>query len=195
MCQRRHYLVSPRTGLALSLKFLVKLLLTSVSVVAIIGFDKLRFNLKSSLELLDLGVQLATQCLLVLNLAVEGAVLLLLALQHLPHFDLVPLKVSDGLLGELQVAFDLPLELLDVALLLLFALPGVLDLVEALLKPDLQLVEMVALILKRLDLFVFLHLALSDRLFLLVPEERKDERLIINRNWVQCVDYKTLTAC
>merc|ERR1719239_658997 len=97
-------LVSPGTRLALRLKFLVELL-------------------KPSLQLLDLGVQLPTQGLLILDLAVEGAILLFLALQHLAHLDLAPLKVSDGLLSELQVAFHLPLELLDVALLLLLALP------------------------------------------------------------------------
>ena len=113
-------------------------------------------------------------CYLVLNLSIEGGVLLFLALQHLPRLDLVSLQVRDCLLGELQVAFHLPLQLLNVAFLLLLPLPGVLHFVETFLQPDLQLVEMIALILKRLDLFVFLHLALSDRLFLLVPEERKD---------------------
>merc|ERR1719239_1231644 len=97
-------LVSPGTRLALCLKFFIELL-------------------KPSLQLLDLGVQLPAQGLLIFNLAVEGAILLFLALQHLAHFNLAPLKVSDGLLRELQVAFHLPLQLLNVALLLLLALP------------------------------------------------------------------------
>ena len=126
--------------------------------------------LKSGLQFLDLGVQLPTQGLLILHLPIEGAVLLLLALEHLPHLDLVPLKVGDGLLGELEVALHLPLQLLDVALLFLLALPGVLDLVKTLLQPDLELVQVVALVLERLDLLVLLHLALRDRLLLLVPE-------------------------
>merc|ERR1719234_852071 len=97
-------LVSAGTRLALCLKFLIELL-------------------EPSLQLLDLGVQLPTQGLLVLNLAVEGTILLFLALQHLAHLDLAPLKVGDGLLSELRVALHLPLQLLDVALLLLLALP------------------------------------------------------------------------
>merc|ERR1719206_1289908 len=142
-------LVSPGTRDAFSLKLLIKLL-------------------KSGLQFLDLGVQLPTQGLLILHLPIEGAVLLLLALEHLPHLDLVPLKVSDRLLGELQVALHLPLQLLDVPLLLLLALPGVLHLVEALLKPDLQLVEVVALVLEGLNLLFLLHLALRDGFLLLV---------------------------
>merc|ERR550539_2284484 len=97
-------LVSPGTRLAFRLKFLIELL-------------------EPSLQLLDLGVQLPAQGLLVLDLAVEGAILLFFALQNLAHLDLAPLKVGDGLLSELQVALYLPLELLDVALLLLLALP------------------------------------------------------------------------
>merc|ERR550539_1079319 len=107
-------LVSPGTRLALRLKFLIELL-------------------EPSLQLLDLGVQLPAQGLLVLHLAVEGAILLFFALQNLAHLDLAPLKVGDGLLSELQVALYLPLELLDVALLLLLALPRVLDLIKTLL--------------------------------------------------------------
>ena len=55
--------------------------------------------LKSGLQFLDLGVQLPTQGLLILHLPIEGAVLLLLALEYLPHLDLVPLKVGDRLLA------------------------------------------------------------------------------------------------
>ena len=98
------HLVSSGTRLALGLKFLIELL-------------------KPSLQLLDLGVQFTTQGLLVLNLAIKGAVFLFLALQNLAHLDLVPLKVSDCLLSELQVALDLPFKLLNVSLLLLLALP------------------------------------------------------------------------
>merc|ERR1719341_1368453 len=97
-------LVSAGTRLALCLKFLIELL-------------------KPSLQLLNLGVQLPAKSLLVLDLAIEGAVLLFFALQNLAHLDLVPLKVSDSLLGELQVALDLPFELLNVSLLLLLAFP------------------------------------------------------------------------
>ena len=91
-------------------------------------------------------------------------------LQHLPSLDLVPLQVGDGLLGQLEVALNLSLQLLHVALVFLLALPGVLDLVKTLLQPDLELVQVVALVLERLDLLVLLHLALRDRLLLLVPE-------------------------
>merc|ERR1719193_2169379 len=76
-------LVSAGTRLALCLKFHIELL-------------------KPSLQLLNLGVQLPAKSLLVLDLAIEGAVLLFFALQNLAHLDLVPLKVSDSLLGELQ---------------------------------------------------------------------------------------------
>ena len=91
-------------------------------------------------------------------------------LQHLPSLDLVSLQVGDGLLGQLEVPLNLSLQLLHVALLLLLALPGVLHLVKTLLQPDLELVQVVALVLERLDLLVLLHLALRDRLLLLVPE-------------------------
>ena len=93
-----------------------------------------------------------------------------LNLQHLPSLDLMSLQVRDGLLGQLEVPLNLSLQLLHVALLLLLALPGVLHLVKTLLQPDLELVQVVALVLERLDLLVLLHLALRDRLLLLVPE-------------------------
>merc|ERR1719500_1025667 len=148
--------------------------------------------LKPSLEFLDLGVQLPAQGLLVLDFAVEGAVLLFFALQNLAHLDLVPFKVGDGLLCELQVAFHLPLELLDVSLLLLLALPRVLDLVETFLQPDLQLVEVVALVVKGLDLLLLLHLALCDRFLLLV--ELVDQLLLVEALLLHLLDLGVLVC-
>merc|ERR1719454_1360811 len=164
-------LVSAGTRLALSLKFLIELL-------------------KPSLQLLNLGVQLPAKSLLVLDLAIEGAVLLFFALQNLAHLDLVPLKVSDSLLGELQVALHLPLELLNVSLLLLLSLPRVLDLIKAFLEPDLQLIEVVALVLKGLDLLLFLHLALGDRFLLLV--ELVDQFLLVKALLLHLLDLSVL---
>ena len=64
--------------------------------------------------------------LLVLHFAVERAILLLLALQDLAHLNLVPLKVDDSSLIELQIDLFLPLELLKVSLLLFLEFQGVL---------------------------------------------------------------------
>ena len=105
-----------------------------------------------ALQLLDLLVELVAERLLVLDLAGERTQLLLLPLQHLAQLHLVPLQVGHSLLGQLQIALGLSLELLYVAPALLLPLPGVLNLVELLLQPVLQLTQVVALVLARLNL-------------------------------------------
>jgi hypothetical protein len=70
--------------------------------------------LDASLQLLDLLLQLADQRLFILKLGSQRRELLVLALDGLFEFLLVPLEIGDGFLRELQIALYLPLRLLYV---------------------------------------------------------------------------------
>lgn len=79
-----------------------------------LGLDLFLELLDAGLELLDLLLELADDGLLVLQLGGQGGDLLVLALDGLLELLLVALQVGDGLLGQLEVALNLPLGLLDI---------------------------------------------------------------------------------
>ena len=105
--------------------------------------------------------------LLVLNLSGNGGDLLVLALDSLAKLRVDPLQVSNCLLSQLEVTLNLPLLLFNVALCLFLTLKSVLAFIKGLLELLLDLVEVVAPVLCRLDiLFRFLP-SLAGGLFLL----------------------------
>lgn len=106
------------------------------------------------------------------------------------EFLLVALEVGNGLLGELEVALDLPPLLLDVSAELLFALQGVFELVEGLLELLLDLVEVVDLVLGGLELLRRLLVALALQLLLLV--QLVDELVLVGDLVVQIADLVVL---
>lgn len=122
----------------------------------------------AGLLLLDLLLDLGNKALFVLELGGQGGDLLVLALNGLLEFLLVAFEISDGLLGEFEVALNLPLGLFDLGLEFLLAFERVLELIECLLKLRLDLVEVVALVLNGLKVFGSLLVALLKVLLLLV---------------------------
>jgi hypothetical protein len=66
------------------------------------------------LEFLDLLLGLADERLFIFKLGSEGSDFLVLPLDGLLQFLLVPFEVGDGFLGELKVSLYLPLGLLNV---------------------------------------------------------------------------------
>ena len=79
-----------------------------------LGFDLLLELLDAGLQLLDLLLQLGNQRLLVLKLGGQRRNLLVLALDGLFEFLLVPLQVRYSFLGQLQVTLNLALSLLNI---------------------------------------------------------------------------------
>merc|ERR1719370_1419947 len=79
---------------------------------------------------------------------------LLLALKGLAELSLDSLKIGNGLLSELEVSLNLPLQLLNITLGLLFMLQAILSLIQVLLKLSLDPGEVVALVLHSLDVLL-----------------------------------------
>merc|ERR1719464_58132 len=123
------------------------------AVVALHGQLLVKF-VNAGLELLHLLAVLGPKGLLVLNLSGNGGDLLVLALDSLAKLRVDALEVGNCLLGQLEVALNLPLLLFNIALCLLLTLKSVLALIEGLLELSLHLVEVVAPVLGRLDILL-----------------------------------------
>merc|ERR1719430_612408 len=123
--------------------------------------------LKPGLQLLGLLGVLGAKGGLIVDLGGKSAALLVLAGGGSLQLSLHALKVSDGLLGELQVSLDLPLGLLNVSLDLLLPLEGILGLIESLLQLSLDTGQMVALVLSSLDVLLGLLATVSTAPLLL----------------------------
>merc|ERR1719167_422090 len=128
--------------------------LLGLGAVATLDGQLLVKLLKPGLQLLGLLGVLGAKSGLVVDLGGKSAALLVLAGSSSLELALDALKVSDGLLGELQVSLDLPLGLLNVSLDLLLPLKGILSLIKSLLKLSLDTGQMVALVLGSLDVLL-----------------------------------------
>merc|ERR1719167_1304003 len=101
--------------------------LLGLGAVATLDGQLLVKLLKPGLQLLGLLGVLGAKSGLVVDLGGKSAALLVLASSSSLELTLDALKVSDGLLGELQVSLDLPLGLLNVSLDLLLPLKSILS--------------------------------------------------------------------
>merc|ERR1719494_1410563 len=153
--------------------------LLGLGAVATLNSQLLVKLLKPGLQLLGLLGVLGAQSSLVVDLGGKSAALLVLAGSSSLEFTLDTLKVSDGLLGELQVSLDLPLGLLNVSLDLLLPLKGILSLIKSLLQLSLNTGQMVALVLGGLDVLLGL-LATVGAAPLLLAELRDHVTLVGN---------------
>ena len=128
----------------------------------------------SNLKLLDLLGVLGPKGLLILNLSGNRGDLLVLALDSLAELRVDPLKVGNCFLSQLEVALNLPLLLFNVALCLLLTLKSVLAFVKGLLELPLYFVEVVAPVLRGLDILLrFLPTLAGCLLFLSCTEYEK----------------------
>merc|ERR1719153_780072 len=148
--------------------------------------------LDPGLQLLDLLAVLGTESSFVLDLGRHGHQLLLLPLQSSTKISLDPVKVANSLLSQLEVALDLPLELLHVTLGLFLPLESILSLVERLLKLSLDLAQVVAPVLHGLDVLLGLLPALAGTLLLL--GQLGDQLLLVSDLLPQGVDLVVLGA-
>merc|ERR1719320_2096080 len=128
--------------------------LLGLGAVATLDGQLLVKLLKPGLQLLGLLGVLSAKGGLIVDLGGKSAALLVLAGSSSLELTLDALKVSDGLLGELQVSLDLPLGLLNVSLDLLLPLKGILSLIKSLLQLSLDTGQMVALVLSSLDVLL-----------------------------------------
>merc|ERR1719284_773133 len=141
--------------------------LLGLGAVATLDSQLLVKLLKPGLQLLGLLGVLGAQGGLIVDLGGKSAALLVLAGSSSLELTLDTLKVSDGLLGELQVSLDLPLGLLNVSLDLLLPLKGILSLIKSLLQLSLNTGQMVALVLGSLDVLLGLLATVSTAPLLL----------------------------
>merc|ERR1719430_2985727 len=148
--------------------------------------------LDPGLQLLDLLAILGTESSFVFNLGRHGHQLLLPPLQSSTKISLDPVKVANSLLSQLEVALDLPLELLHVTLGLFLPLESILSLVERLLKLSLDLAQVVAPVLHGLDVLLGLLPALAGTLLLLL--QLGDQLLLVSNLLPQGVDLVVLGA-
>merc|ERR1719320_647816 len=128
--------------------------LLGLGAVATLDGQLLVKLLKPGLQLLGLLGVLSAKGGLIVDLGGKSAALLVLAGSSSLELTLDALKVSDGLLGELQVSLDLPLGLLNVSLDLLLPLKSILSLIKSLLQLSLDTGQMVALVLSSLDVLL-----------------------------------------
>merc|ERR1711962_15631 len=163
-----------------------------LSLGAVLAFDGqlLVKLLKAALELLDLTAVLSTKGLLILDLGSHGRELLLLALDSLSKLAPDALQVSNSLLGQLQVALNLSLDLLNIRLGLLFPLQVILTLIQVLLQLALDLVQVVALVLHGLHVLLGLLLGVSNAPLFLV--ELGNELLLVSNLILQGTDLAVL---
>merc|ERR1719295_2484321 len=117
--------------------------LLGLGAVATLDSQLLVKLLKPGLQLLGLLGVLGAKGGLVVDLGGKSAALLVLASSSSLELTLDTLKVSDGLLGELQVSLDL-----------LLPFKGILSLIKSLLQLSLDTGQMVALVLGSLDVLL-----------------------------------------
>merc|ERR1719361_1729430 len=117
--------------------------------------------LKPGLKLLCLLGILGSESGLVVDLCGQSTALLVLASSSSLELTLDSFKVRDSLLGQFEVALNLPLGLFDVALDLLLTLKCVLSLVQGLLQLSLDTGQVVALVLGSLDVLLGLLATIS----------------------------------
>merc|ERR1712142_675247 len=113
---------------------------------------------KSSLQLLNLSIELSSKGLFIFNLSHQRAVLFLFPLEYLTKLNLVALQINNCLLSKLEISFNLSLNFFNISLVFLLPLPAIFNFIKTLLKSNLQLVQMIALVLIGLDLLLFLQL-------------------------------------
>merc|ERR1719192_1918353 len=136
------------------------------AVVALDG-ELLVQLLQPGLKLLHLLGILGSKRDFVLNLGGKSACFLLFASNGLDKLSLDAVEIGHGLQGHLQVAVNLPLGFLNIALHLLLALKGILSLVKGLLKLALDAGQVVGLVLSGLDVLLGLLLGVSGGSLLL----------------------------
>merc|ERR1719384_983847 len=141
--------------------------LLSLGSVAALNIDFFIKLINTNLEFLDLLGVFGSKSLFILNLGSNGRNFLLLALDGLRQLRVDSLKIGDGLLGKLEVSFNLPLHLLSITLGLLLTLKSILTFIKRLFKFSLDLAEMVASVLHGLDVLLSLLSALSSGLLIL----------------------------
>merc|ERR1712076_110014 len=117
--------------------------------------------LQPGLKLLCLLGILGSESGLVVDLCGQSTALLVLASSSSLELTLDSFKVRDSLLGQFEVALNLPLGLFDVALDLLLTLKCVLSLVQGLLQLSLDTGQVVALVLDSLDVLLGLLATIS----------------------------------
>merc|ERR1719412_3519806 len=141
-------------------------------------------------ELLDLLGVLVAEGLLILDLGTDGRNLLLLALDSLGQLSIDPLQVRHGLLSQLEISLNLPLDLLNISLGFLLTLQSILALIQGLLQLTLHLGEVVAPILRGLDVLLSLLSPLSSGL--LVLAKLGDKVLLVSNLLTQSPDLTVL---
>merc|ERR1712076_162451 len=117
--------------------------------------------LQPGLKLLCLLGILGSESGLVVDLCGQSTALLVLASSSSLELTLDSFKVRDSLLGQFEVALNLPLGLLNVTLDLLLTLKCVLGLVQGLLQLSLDTGQVVALVLGSLDVLLGLLAIIS----------------------------------
>merc|ERR1719362_117764 len=122
--------------------------------------------LQTALELLHLLTILASKGSFIFNLSSKSSSLLLLALDGLVQFSLYTVQVRDGFLSQFEVTLNLPLQLLNITLGLLFPLKGVFSFVQALLKLALHTSQVVAPVFHGLNILLSLLLTFLTTLLL-----------------------------
>lgn len=165
-------------------------LLLSLGAGLALSLDLFLELLDAGLQFLDLALVLQNNDLLVLELGGDRGQLLVLALDGLLELLLVALQIGNSLLGELEVALNLALGLLNIAAHLLLALQRILQFIEGLLELGLNLVQVVDLVLGGLELLTGLLVGLSLHLLLLV--QLVDELILVGDLVVQVADLVIL---
>merc|ERR1719275_185878 len=102
------------------------------------------------------------------------------------------LQVSKGLLGQLEISFDLPLSLFHISLDLLLPLKSVLSLVESLLKLSLDTGQVVALVLGSLDVLLNLLATIGTAPLLLA--QLSDHVTLVGNLILECADLVVLVG-
>ena len=157
-----------------------KNIITSVLPLCRVQFTFVEF-IYTALQLLDLLGILRSESALVLNLGRDRRNFLLLALNSLRKLSVDPLQVGNSLLGQLQVSLNLPLRLLHVSFGFLLALESILALIERLLQLSFHLVEVVAPVLRGLDVLLRLLTTLTCTLLLF---SKLDDHVLLVGNLV-----------
>lgn len=99
---------------------------------------------------------------------------------------MVSLQISDRLLGQLQVALDLPFSFFNLVAKLLLALQGILQFIQRRLQFALDFVEVIALVFNALKIFSSLQIAFLKVLLFFV--NLRNEFLLMCNLLIQILD-------